>query len=370
MVNRLQLVVRIYLVSTALFLVSACSDSDNSNQLPPPGPYADEALWLCKPGIALDRCLELDQTITYVYEDGNRAVFEHEPVEDAPFDCFYVYPSVDFREGPGNTLDLSDDTPMLRPLYNQAARFTQLCDVYAPKYRQMTFDTYAKVEDALSSEYFQLGYSDVEKAFDQYLLENPGRNFVLMGHSQGSHVLLQLLENRFENDEALRGRMISALILGPTNRLKVPPGELSGGTFENIPLCNHPTDTACIIAYDSIATGREGVDASAPRPCVNPTLLGGEPGVAAITIYNNEEGVPFPEGVETDWIGYPGLYAGACEADGYLGIDVAPGRFTPFTPQLIQGFLDSSDNPTLHLVDYAFGMGDLLRIVETQAANH
>lgn len=370
MANLLRRVVRIYVVSTALLFLSACSDSNNANQAPPPpGPYADEALWLCKPGIALDRCLELDQAITHVYEDGNMAVFEHEPVVDAPFDCFYVYPTIDFRQEPGNMLDLSDDTPMLRPLYNQAARFTQLCDVYAPKYRQMTIGTYS-LEDSFGSEYFQLGYTDVEEAFEQYLLENPGRNFVLMGHSQGSHVLLQLLENRFENDETLRGRMISALILGPTGALKVPPGELSGGTFDNIPLCNHATDTACIIAYDSIATGRVEVDSSKPRPCVNPTLLGGEPGIAAVAIYNNEEGIPFPDGVETDWIGYPGLYAATCEADGFLGIDVAPGRFTPFTPQLIQAFLDSSERPTLHLVDYTIGMGDLLRIVETQAANH
>jgi hypothetical protein len=362
-----KIVIRGLCAGILLAFLSACSDSSDSFNESPPGPYADEALWLCKPGIALDRCLELDQTITHVFEDGNMAVFEHEPVVDAAFDCFYAYPTVDFREEPGNTLDLSDDTPMSRPLYNQAARFTQLCNVYAPKYRQMTIGTY-KLENAFDSEYFQQSYSDVEAAFDQYLLENPGRNFVLMGHSQGTHTLLQLLENRFENDELLRSRLISALMIGPTGRLQVPPGELSGGTFENIPLCNHATDTACIIAYDSIAAGEDGQrpDPAQPRPCVNPTLLGGEPGILANTIYNNEEGIPFPEGVETPWIGDPGLYAVACESDGFLGVDTAPGRFTLFTPQLIQEFFGGS----LHDLDYTGGMGDLLRIVETQAANH
>ena len=71
---------------TLPFLLIACSDGNDSSNAAQVGPYADEALWLCKPGIALDRCLELDQTITYVYEDGNMAVFEHEPVVDAPFD--------------------------------------------------------------------------------------------------------------------------------------------------------------------------------------------------------------------------------------------------------------------------------------------
>lgn len=367
MVNIGKKALRGVLLSTVFFLLSACSDGNDSSSVATPGPYADEALWLCKPGIETDRCLELDQTITYVYEDGNTAVFEHETVVDAPFDCFYVYPTVDMRSEPGNMLDLSDDTLMLRPLYNQAARFTQLCDMYAPKYRQMTIGTYG-LDNPFDSEYFQLGYSDVEEAFNQYLLENPGRNFVLMGHSQGSHVLLQLLQNRIDNDEALRARMISALTIGPTGRLKVPVGELSGGTLDNIALCSYESETGCIVAYDSIAAGDEAQRPVPlqPRPCVNPTELGGEPGIAAMTIYNSDEGIPFPEGVETYWIGYLGLYSGACESDGFLGIGVAPGQTTVYTPELIQTFFGGS---SLHLADYNFGMGDLLRIVDTHAAN-
>ena len=222
------MVYRVILASVVLVLANACSDDNDSLVEAFSGPYADEALWLCKPGIAPDRCLDLDQDITHVFEDDNMAVFEHEAAVDATFDCFYVYPTVDLRGEPGNMLDLSDDTLMLRPLYNQAARFTGLCNVFAPKYRQMTIGSYS-VDDPLNSEFFMLGYADVEEAFDQYLLENPGRDFVLIGHSQGAHVLLELLENRFENARALRKRLISALVIGAGRRLEVPPGELSGG---------------------------------------------------------------------------------------------------------------------------------------------
>lgn len=342
--------------------IVACSDSSDSR----PGPYADDALWLCKPGATSNRCLELDQTTTYVYEDDNRAVFEHEPATDPEFDCFYVYPTVDFNEEPGNMTDLSDDTLMLRPLYNQAARFTQLCKVYAPKYQQMTYSSYG-VENVFESEYFQLAYADVEKAFDQYLLENPRRNFVLMGHSQGSHILLELLQRRFDDNEGLRKRLISALTIGATGRLKVPPGETTGSMFENIPLCTHATDTGCIVAYDSIAGGGEEQrpEVSQPRACVNPTLLGGDSGIMDTIIYNRDEGIPFPEGVETHWIAYPGLLSASCERDGYLAIDTAPGRTAPIPPQVIQLVLGGS----LHQADYNFAMGDLLRIVETQAGS-
>ena len=166
-----QFVTRLSLVGSFCFLLVACSDSSDSSGALRAGPYVDDDLWLCKPGIAIDRCLELDQTITEVYEDGSFAVFEHEPAVDPAFDCFYVYPTVDLRPEPGNMLDLSDDTLMLRPLYNQAARFTRLCNVYAPKYRQMTIGSYG-VEDVFNSEFFELGYSDVEEAFRQYLAEN------------------------------------------------------------------------------------------------------------------------------------------------------------------------------------------------------
>ena len=354
------------LLVAALFgLLAGCGNGGDGEL----GPYAGEELWLCKPGITLDRCLELDQTTTFVYEDGSTGVFEHEPVVDAEFDCFYVYPTVDLRPEPGNTLDLSDDTALLRPLHNQAARFTELCDMYAPKYRQMTIGSYA-VANTFGSGYFSLGYSDVEAAFDQYLLENPERNFVLMGHSQGAHVLLRLLQERFDNDdennEALRSRMISALVIGSLGVYEVPEGELTGGSLQNIPLC-----TGCVVAYDTLAAGdvAQRPVPEQPRVCVNPTALGGEPGIAAITIYNRDEGIPFPSGVETDWIAYPGLYSANCESDGNLGADVAPGRSTLFTPQLIQLVLGSTP-ASLHLADYNFGIGDLLRIVEVQAANH
>ena len=85
-----------------------------------------------------------------------------------------------------------------------------------------------------------------------------------------------------------------------------------------------------------------------------------------MTVYNSDEGIPFPQGVGTYWIGYPGLYSGACERDGFLGISVAPERSTIYTPELIQTFFGGS---SLHLADYNFGMGDLLRIVDTQAVN-
>ena len=64
--------------------------------------YADDARWLCKPGIADDVCSrDLDATV--VAADGTTEVVEHQAADDAPVDCFYVYPTTSRDEGPNRT---------------------------------------------------------------------------------------------------------------------------------------------------------------------------------------------------------------------------------------------------------------------------
>jgi hypothetical protein len=350
---------RILLCCALTSVLGACSDSNDS---PRPGPYADDSLWLCKPGIASDRCLELDQTTTWILEDGSQVVYEHEVALEPPFDCFYVYPTVDLREEPGNMEDLSDDTLMLRPLYNQAARFTSLCNVFAPKYKQMTIGAF---EADNAQDYFDVAYADVDEAFRQYLKENPGRSFVLIGHSQGSFMLSELLARRIDKEEQLRERMVSALVIGAFGNLDNPPA------YNNIPICTRAGDSGCIVAFNSIAAGtviedpNRGPAEGEIWPCVTPSALGGNPGIAANTIYNADEGIPFPAGVETDWIAYPEFYTAVCEPQGQLGIAVREGRVPPIPVPVIQFVLGG----TLHLADYNFAMGDLLRIVEAQGAS-
>ncbi len=343
-------------------VLAGCSDGSDSPVLP--GPYAADDLWLCKPGIAQDRCRDLDQTITHIQEDNSQVVYQHEIAADPEFDCFYVYPTVDQRSEPGNMLDLeAGENLMLRPLVNQAARFNSVCRVFAPKYRQMTIGSYG-VEDVRNSIYFTSAFADVEQAFEQYLLENPGRNFVLMGHSQGSHMLLELLAQRFENSAPLRNRLISALVIGPVGWLEVPEGEVVGGSFANIPLCTHATDNACIVAYDTNAEGAERPQREQALPCVDPTRLGGDPGLLANMIYNDQEGIPFPAGVETSWIGWPRMHTASCDSNGYLSIGTVQQERQPTVPpELVQLVLGGS----LHQADFNYTIGDLLRLVEVQA---
>jgi hypothetical protein len=66
---------------------------------------ADDAHWLCKPGIADDVCArDLDATV--VLADGTTEVERHRGADDPPVDCSYVYPTTSYDDGPN-----SDFTP-------------------------------------------------------------------------------------------------------------------------------------------------------------------------------------------------------------------------------------------------------------------
>src|ERR1700730_17876398 len=72
-----------------------------------------------------------------------------------------------------------------------------------------------------------LGYNDVLNAWNYYLEhDNQGRGVVLIGHSQGSLVLTQLIKNEIDG-KPLQSRIISALLLGTS--LPVPRGKDVGG---------------------------------------------------------------------------------------------------------------------------------------------
>src|SRR5258708_32929511 len=90
-----------------------------------------------------------------------------------------------------------------------------------------------------------MGYNDVLASWNYYLAhDNQGRGVVLIGHSQDSLVLTQLIKSEIDG-KPVQSRLVSALLLG-TN-LPVPKGKDVGGAFQHIPLCRSATQTGCVI---------------------------------------------------------------------------------------------------------------------------
>jgi hypothetical protein len=104
-----------------------------------------------------------------------------------------------------------------------------------------------------------VAYTDVSNAFDYYLAHynrdasgNP-RPFILAGHSQGSNLLLMLLEDKF-SDPALRKQLVAAYVIGwsvTSDDMNSYPASLA-----QLGICGIPSSrqTGCIITYNTQQT--------------------------------------------------------------------------------------------------------------------
>jgi hypothetical protein len=241
------------------------------------------------------------------------------------FDCFYVYPTVSREPAPNS--DLRVQQPEIQAATAQAARFSQVCRVFAPMYRQVTLAGLAAHPTlAVPAALEATAFDSLRSGFEDYLAhDNGGRPIVFIGHSQGAAILITLLRRRVDDDAALRKRMVLAIILG--GDVEVRTGSLTGGSFAHIPLCSHSGEVGCVIAYSSFPAqpprsslfGRPGqgvaLQSNETAPggvqvaCVNPAAPGG--GSAGLDSYFPSLGL-----APTPWVEFPGLYRARCRTAG------------------------------------------------------
>ena len=175
--------------------------------------YRDDAMWMCRPDLAGDPC-HGDLSATEIHPDGTRTKVEHHPAADPKVDCFYVYPTMDDRMFPANQTDFSNPEKIRSAVLAQAARFSEVCALYVPLYRQITLGTYMW-NSTRRERLLETAFSDVHDAFLHYLGQyNRGRKVVLIGHSQGAEMIARLLRYEFEHNPELRQRLLVAMPIG------------------------------------------------------------------------------------------------------------------------------------------------------------
>lgn len=160
---------------------------------------------------------------------------EHpKPVAHPAIDCFYVYPTVSMQKTGNANLHVDAEEMVVARV--QAARYSQYCRVFAPMYRQVTLAGIGAGRPTTPPSP-GLALADVQSAFRTYLRrDNRGRGFVLIGHSQGSFMLRQLIAREIDSKPALRRRLVSAILLG--GNVLVKAGKDSGGDFRHIHACH------------------------------------------------------------------------------------------------------------------------------------
>ena len=149
----------------------------------------------------------------------------------------------------------------------QASVFAASCNIYAPFYRQAALPEVLWPDTAASERALSVAYTDVEAAFDYYMAHlNNGRPFILAGHSQGSNLLLWLLERRMSNPTYLR-QMVAAYVIG----WAVTRDELA--RYPHLEMCNSARQTGCIVSYNTQGPNAMTSMARPGAVSVNPLLM-------------------------------------------------------------------------------------------------
>jgi hypothetical protein len=346
--------------------------------------YSAGANWLCLPGRD-DACARPLPT-TLLGPDGYGAAVPHAVAADPPADCFYVYPTV--SRDPGLNSDLSPGVEENAAATVQLARFGQVCRTFAPVYRSGTVSAIgAMLAGQDPAPIFGLAYGDVRAAWRYYLDHyNNGRPVVLIGHSQGSIHLIELLKTEIEGRPVAQ-RLLSALIIG--FNVEVPQGRLTGGTFRTLPLCTRAGETGCIITYVSFRTEAPPPDgalfgrAAAPGntiACTNPAALGSDARAPLdsywFTMSSSAGDIAWSSTgpAPTLFLRTQGLASAACVHQGqagYLAVSVnavpADAR-TDRIPGDVVIFGVPAPGWGIHLVDVNIAQGDLIRLVAAQEA--
>ena len=280
-------------------------------------------MWLCRPGLAADPCAGSLSTALEA-ADGLRTNEPAAASRNSRFDCFYVYPTVSTEHGVN--ADLTVQPAEVNVAMDQAALFSRVCDVWAPMYRQITIDGLGKayIDPAPG----KIAYSSLLSAWKDFITHyDNGRPIIFIGHSQGSSMLIRLLQAEVDPNRALRHRTVVAILAG--GNVTVPIGREVGATFRHLPLCTSARQTGCVIAYSSFPAeppanadfGRPGQGVSiyagqtattgVEVACVNPASLGGGSGDLLLS---------FPaaraSAVGMSWVVYPRMYSASCQSRG------------------------------------------------------
>jgi len=345
---------RALVLAAALFALALAAASSASAK----------TVWLCSPQAKHDPC-DYSLKTTVIAPDGARTTQNAKAARHPKVDCFYVYPTVSDQKTTNATL--AKDPEIKAIATYQASRFQQDCRVWAPMYRQVTLQGIADPAN-VSTLGSNLAYRSAKAAFTDYVKhDNHGRGFVLIGHSQGSFILKQLIGDVIDKKASLRHRMVSALLLG---------GNVTNKEFKHVKPCAKAGQTGCVVAWSmfhdvppansifgrTTAKGQHVV-------CTSPSRLGSSskllpyaptlpfPGTIGLGLSIFEPNRP--TGVSSPWYEEPGVLTGSCAttADGASYLKVDGSELPNAVPDATWG---------LHLGDVNLALGNLTTIARKQ----
>jgi Protein of unknown function (DUF3089) len=366
----------LYLSATACLALALAScgssgqQSDSTASMAPPSStgapasggtdYSVVAHWVCRPGADAVCTTGLDANVENA--DGSTSAQPFTPAADPVIDCFYIYPTVSQEQT--QYADLTDSPEIQAETRAQAGRLSSRCRVFAPIYRQET--SYGLNHPSGTQSDFPM--LDVQAAWDYYLKnDNKGRGVVIIGHSQGTILLQNLIAGSIDGT-AGQALLVSAFLAGDPS-LAASAGGVVGGTFAHIPTCSDAAQTGCVYVWGSYLAG----DTSAPplfggargdglvSACVNPAAPAG--GSAALKYYHANSKPP--------WVEALGQLSGVCQANSsganIFVVTVVPGMFAAANTAALKA-AEVAPGWGIHPQDIALVQGNIMDVLDAEIA--
>jgi hypothetical protein len=181
-------------------------------------------------------------------------------------DIFYVYPTSYYSPCNWNA-EITDTSVIKRinkfVLKKQLDIFKGIGNIYAPFYRQANLYSFIDKDDN-GKKAIDLAYSDVKRAFYYYIEHfNNTKPFMLVGHSQGSKHLLELLIE-ISKDSKIKNRIIATYAIGwPITKKYLEENP-------QIKICESYCQTGCVISWNTEGKHKLVSLVKEPSASVNP----------------------------------------------------------------------------------------------------
>lgn len=187
---------------------------------------------------------------------GAWALWPDKDLDDASAEVFYVHSTTYYSARSWNAPIAEPKAEAIlrrNAIPNEAGPFSGIGPIYAPRYRQATlFSFFTHKYDGVAAREF--AYRDVRAAFIAYLAQaDPAKPLILVGYGQGGLHVQRLLEEFFQTDKKLRGRLAVAYLLE-----QATPLDLFDGVLKETPPCRAPEETRCVISYIDYEPGFGG----------------------------------------------------------------------------------------------------------------
>lgn len=176
-------------------------------------------------------------------------------------DVFYLYPSAWAKVNPDDPIICEIDNPVMLQqsklaFDRQATAFETSANIFAPYYRQDDAGSTLAMDVEEQQDIVKgVPLTDATAAFEYYIEHyNNGRPFILASHSQGSNVMIYILQDYMKEHPDVYKRMVAAYVLG----YSITDDYLAANP--DLKFATGSGDTGVIISYNTQAPTIEGSD--------------------------------------------------------------------------------------------------------------